>query len=268
MATLSSARRVWRKPPLIANPRLRWAIGLGAAIYLALAFGTMDINWTRVLDGLPRGQKFIAAFFPPDFVSRWDAIVDGIYESLWMTVTATVAGIAISIPVGLGAARNLAPLPVYYFCRGVLAVSRSFQEVILAIFFVKLFGFGPFAGFITLSVATIGFYGKLLAEDIEDMDPGQAEAVKATGAGWFQWLNYAVQPQVMPRMIGLGLYRLDINFRESAVVGIVGGGGIGATLNTAFDRYEFDSAAAILLIIIAIVMAVEYSSGYVRRWVQ
>ena len=92
--------------------------------------------------------------------------------------------------------------------------------------------------------------------------------MRATGASWFQWLNYAVQPQVMPRMIGLGLYRLDINFRESAVVGIVGGGGIGATLNTAFDRYEFDSAAAILLVIIAIVMVAEYTSGFIRKRVQ
>ena len=260
--------RRWRKPPFIKDSRLRWAIALGAAIYLALAFGTMDVNWGRVAEGLPRGAKFVAAFFPPDFITRWDEILDGIYESLWMTVTSTVIGIAISIPVGLGAAKNLAPRSVYLFCRGILAVSRSFQEVILAIFFVKLFGFGPFAGFVTLSIATVGFYGKLLAEDIEDMDPAQAEAVRATGASWFQWLNYAVQPQVMPRMIGLGLYRFDINFRESAVVGIVGGGGIGATLNTAFDRYEFESAAAILLIIIAIVMAVEYTSGYVRKWVQ
>jgi len=138
----------------------------------------------------------------------------------------------------------------------------------LAIFFVKLFGFGPFAGLVTLSLATIGFYGKLLAEDIEDIDPASTEAVRATGAGWLQWINYGVQPQVMPRMIGLALYRLDINFRESAVVGIVGAGGIGATLDTAFNRYEFDSAAAILLIIIGIVMLAEYSSGYVRRWVQ
>ena len=120
----------------------------------------------------------------------------------------------------------------------------------------------------TLSFATIGFYGKLLAEDIEDMDPAQAEAVRAAGSSWLQWINYGVQPQVMPRMIGLGLYRLDINFRESAVVGIVGGGGIGATLNTSFDRYEFDSSAAILLIIIGIVMLCEYASGYLRRWVQ
>jgi len=260
--------RAWKRPPFIRNSSLRWALILGVAIYLALAFGTMEINWTRAAEGVFRGKKFIAAFFPPDFSSRWDSIYEGIFESLWMTVTSTVIGIALSIPVGLGAARNLAYKPVYYFCRGILAVSRTFPEVILAIFFVKLFGFGPFAGFLALSVGTIGFYGKLLAEDIEDMDPVQAEAVKATGAGWLQWLNYAVQPQVMPRMIGLGMYRLDINFRESAVVGIVGGGGIGATLLTSFDRYEFDSAAAILLIIIGIVMMVEYSSGYIRRWVQ
>jgi len=83
-----------------------------------------------------------------------------------------------------------------------------------------------------------------------------------------QWINYGIQPQVMPRMLGLALYRLDINFRESAVVGIVGAGGIGATLDTAFNRYEFDSAAAILLIIIGLVMLMEYSSGFIRRWVQ
>jgi phosphonate transport system permease protein len=258
----------WRKQPMIADARLRWVLGVSIAVYLAAAMGTMEINWFRAWEGLPRGRQFVAAFFPPDIVSRWGEITDGILESIWMALTSTVVGIAVSIPVGLGAARNIAPPPIYFFCRAILSISRSFQEVILAIFFVKLFGFGPFAGFVTLSLGTIGFYGKLLAEDIEDMDPAQAEAVRATGAGWFQWLNYGVQPQVMPRMIGLGLYRLDINFRESAVVGIVGGGGIGATLNTAFDRYEFDSAAAILLIIIGIVLAVEYTSGIIRKRVQ
>lgn len=260
--------RTWKKPPLIRSAWLRWSLVVGAAVYLGLVFQTTPVNWTRVWEGLPRGVAFLSAFFPPDFVSRWDEISEGIAESLWMTVVSTVVGIALSIPVGIGAAKNIAPAPVYYFCRAVLAVSRSFQEVILAIFFVKLFGFGPFAGFVTLSFATIGFYGKLLAEDIEDMDAGQAEAVRASGASWLQWINYAVQPQVMPRMIGLGLYRFDINFRKSAVIGIVGGGGIGATLNTAFDRYEFDFAAAIIIIIIAIVMLCEYSSGYLRRWVQ
>lgn len=264
---LAPTRR-WRRPPLIKKPLLRWSLWLGAGIYLAIAFGTLDVNWTRVLDGIPRGEKFISGFFPPDFVTNLDEIISGLNESLWMTVTSTVIGIALSIPIGLGAAKNLSPAPVYYFCRSVLAVSRSFQEVIVAIFMVKLFGFGPFAGFLTLVIATIGFYGKLLAEDIEDMDPVQAEAIKATGAGWLQWINYAVQPQVMPRMIGLGLYRLDINFRESAVLGIVGAGGIGVVLNNAFDQYDYQTAASVLLIIIGIVMVVEYSSGYIRKKVQ
>lgn len=273
MTTISTRPRLqdprsWSKPSVVEDVRLRWLLGLAFAIYLAASFSSVDINWQRVWEGLPRGKQFITAFFPPDMFSRWGEISGGIQESIWMAFTSTVAGIALSIPIGLGAARNIAPLPVYYFCRAILSVSRSFQEVILAIFFVKLFGFGPFAGFVTLSLATIGFYGKLLAEDIEDMDPVQAEAIHATGASWLQWINYGVQPQVMPRMIGLGLYRLDINFRESAVVGIVGGGGIGATLNTAFDRYEFDSAAAILLIIIGIVLVVEYSSGIIRKKVQ
>lgn len=247
---------------------MRWALWFGAALYLAFSLGTLEINWARVAEGLPRGERFLSAFFPPDFTSRGAEMLDGIYESLWMTVTSTVIGVAISIPVGIGAARNLSPYPVYLACRALVALSRTFPEIILAIFFVKVFGFGPFAGFLALSVATVGFYAKLLAEDIEDMDPTQAEAVRATGGSWLQWLNYAVQPQVMPRMIGLGLYRFDINFRESAVVGIVGGGGIGATLLTSFDRYEFDTAAGILLVIIAIVMVVEYTSGWVRGRVQ
>ena len=268
MATANLSSRTWKPTPFISNPQLRWALWLGAAVYLALALGSMDINWSRVVEGLPRGVNFLLSFFPPDFITRSDAIVDGIFESLWMTVTATAVGVLISIPVSIGAARNLSPAPVYYFCRSIVALSRTFPEIILAIFFVKLFGFGPFAGFVTLSVATVGFYAKLLAEDIEDIDTSQAEAIRATGSTWLQWINYAIQPQVAPRSIGLAAYRFDINFRESAVVGIVGGGGIGATLLTAFDRYEFESAAAILLIIIAIVMAVEYSSGWMRRWVQ
>ncbi|HUF57088.1 MAG TPA: phosphonate ABC transporter, permease protein PhnE [Thermohalobaculum sp.] len=269
MTDAAAAPRRWKRPPvLIKDRRWRLAIYLGAAVYLVLAVASIEVNWLRVYEGLERGWRFIEGFLTPDFTSRWSDISRGLVESLTMTVTSTVVGILLSIPFGIGAARNLAPPVVYWVCRAVIAVSRSLQEIIIAILFVAMFGFGPFAGFLTLSFATIGFLAKLLAEDIEDIDEAQAEAVRATGASWLQLINYAIQPQVMPRLIGLSLYRLDINFRESAVIGIVGAGGIGATLNTAIDRYEFDSAGAILLIIIVIVMVAEYSSSYVRKWVQ
>lgn len=268
-ATAKAYPRRWRRSAtMIPDPRWRYGIYTVILVYMVLAIGSIDVNWARVWDGLDRGWRFVQGFLQPDFTSRWKDISNGMIESLTMTVTATVAGVLISMPIGIGAARNIAPRAVYYVCRGIIAVSRSLQEIIIAILLVAMFGFGPFAGFLTLSFATIGFLAKLLAEDIEDIDEAQAEAVRATGASWWQLVNYAVQPQVMPRLIGLTLYRFDINFRESAVIGIVGAGGIGATLNTAIDRYEYDSAGAILLIIIGVVMFAEYSSSYIRKWVQ
>ena len=264
----TSLPKSWAPPPFIKNRILRWGLMLGLVLYLYLSVGMLEVNWTRIYEGLDRGAKFVFGFMNPNFSGRWSDISEGIIESLMMTVTSTVIGIAISIPIGFGAASNLAPLPIYLFCRAIIALSRSFQEIIVAILFVAIFGFGPLAGVLTLSFASIGFLSKLLAEDIESMDKSQAEAVKATGSPWWQWINYGVQPQIMPRLIGLSLYRLDINFRESAVVGLVGAGGIGATLNTAFDRYEYDTAAAILILIIGIVMLSEYISGYIRAGVQ
>ncbi|MGM0543852.1 MAG: phosphonate ABC transporter, permease protein PhnE [Pseudomonadota bacterium] len=264
----AAQRGQWRRLPLIDSPRLRWGIVVAVVAYLVLALASVEVDWQRVAEGAGRALNFLGAFMQPDFISRYDDIVAGLLESLTMTLTSTVLGVLLAIPVGLGAARNISPLPVYFVCRTIISVSRTFQEVIIAILFVVMFGFGPLAGMITLAFATIGFMAKLLAEDIEDLDWRQVEAVRATGASWWQTMNHAIQPQVMPRLIGLSMYRLDINFRESSVIGIVGAGGIGATLNTSLSRYEYDTSAAILLIIIAIVLLCEYGSSHVRRWTQ
>ncbi len=240
----------------------------GILIYLALAISSVEVNWQRVAEGLERGWRFVQGFLAPDFISRWGDIQTGPDREPDHDVDLDRRRRAHLDPDRHRRRAQPGALARLLFCRAIIAVSRTFQEMIIAIFFVAMFGFGPFAGFLTLAFATIGFMGKLLAEDIEDIDEAQAEAIRATGASFAQLINYGVQPQVMPRLIGLSLYRLDINFRESAVIGIVGAGGIGATLNTAIDRYEYDSAGAVLLIIIGIVMLAEYSSSHVRKWVQ
>ena len=199
----------WRRPPtLIQSARWRWIIYGGALVYLVLAIGTVDVNWTRIAEGWERGMRFVGGFLQPDFTSRWRDISQGLIESLTMTLTSTVVGVAISIPIGIGAARNLAPRAVYMLCRGIIAVSRALQEIIIAIFFVAMFGFGPFAGFLTLSFATIGFIAKLLAEDIEDIDEAQAEAIRATGASWWQLVAFGVQ---------LAMYATPIIYPLSAI---------------------------------------------------
>ncbi|UCF67633.1 MAG: phosphonate ABC transporter, permease protein PhnE [Acidobacteriota bacterium] len=238
---------------------------MAALCYLLLACLTIDVDWTRAAQGLERGARFLAGFSRPDFLTRWSDISQGLLESLAMTAVATCIGVLISLPVAVGAARNVAPLPIYFSCRFVIVLSRSFHELIVAILFVVLVGFGPLAGVLTLSFASIGFIAKLLAEEIESIDRDQVEAIRSSGASWPQRMIFGVLPQVTPRLTGLTVYRLDINFRESAIIGVVGAGGIGATINTAFDRYEYDTAAAILLLIIAIVLAGEYGSGWLRQ---
>jgi len=170
----------------------------------------------------------------------------------------------ISLPVGLLAARNLMPVWVTWPARMCIALCRSFHPVIVAILFVKAVGFGALAGILALSVASIGFIGKLFAEAIEEISLKQVEAVRATGAPFMNVITYGVLPQVFSRFVGFATYQLDSNLRNSTMVGIVGAGGIGGTLFAAFQRFDYDFVCAILLCIIGMIMAGEVLAGWVR----
>ena len=263
MTSAATTPTTWRPPRMIDNPIARWGlIALGVA-YLIWSLGSLDIDVARVAKGLPRAADMIARMFPPDF-SRWQLMLRGIGESIEMAFVASLFGMVLAIPLGLCAAINLAPRPVYFAARTVVSLSRTFHEIIIAIFFVKIFGFGPLAGVLTLIVASTSFIAKMLAEDIENMRMGQIEAIRATGASFPKLLVYAVTPQVLPRYIGNSIYRLDANLRHSTVVGIVGAGGIGQTLAASFSRYDYDFSLAILLAIIALVFLGEFFSNWVR----
>jgi phosphonate transport system permease protein len=232
-------------------------------LYFLWSIGSLDIDWPRIAQGFDRAGNLFGRMFPPDF-SRWELLLKGIGESIQMAFAASFFGMALAIPVGLCAARNLAPRPVYLVARGIIVITRTFHEVIIAIIFVKIFGFGPLAGVLTLIVASLSFIAKMLAEDIENMTPGSMEAVRATGANFPKFLIYAITPQILPRYLGVSIYRLDANLRHSTVVGIVGAGGIGQVLQASFNRYDYDFSLAILLTIVALVFIGEFFSAWIR----
>jgi phosphonate transport system permease protein len=256
----------WKRPHFIPNPLLRYGLLAVAVVYLMYAFGTLEIDLQRVVRGIPRAAQIFSGAFPPDFTARGSLIVTGFIESIQITLLATAVGVLLSIPFGFMAARNITILPVYWLGRGIVIVARSLHPVVLGVLFVKAVGFGAFAGILTLIVYTLGFVGKLIAEAVEEIKYGQIEAIRSTGAGYFTILIYAVFPQIMPRLIGLTMYQLDINLRASTVIGLVGAGGIGSTLNSAFGRYDYGTASAILLVMIAIILVAETISGKLRRF--
>ncbi|KZM49383.1 phosphonate ABC transporter, permease protein PhnE [Labrenzia sp. OB1] len=261
---MTAVRNHWRKQPFIASPLLRYGLYAAVIAYVAVTVTTLPIDWTRASQGLERAGRIFGGAFPPSF-QRSGLLIDGFLESLKIALLATVGGVFLSIPIAFMAARNIAPLPIYYLGRGIIVVARSFHPVIVAIVFVKAVGFGPFAGVLTLVVYSIGFVAKLLAERIEEIDPGPVEAMKSAGAPFLSVLIYAVFPQIMQRQIGLGIYQLDSNLRASAVVGIVGAGGIGATLANAFGRYDYDFALAITMVIVGVILISEAVSGAIRK---
>jgi phosphonate transport system permease protein len=246
---------------------------MGPAVWLALAafvawnVWNLEVDAARVARGLARAGTVFGRAFPPDF-HRWELLLEGIVESLQMATLSTALGTALGIPVAIMAARNVAPLPVYAVGRGIVSLGRTFHEIIVAIILVKAVGFGPLAGMLTLTVNSLGFFSKLLAEQIEQIDRGQVEAVRATGAGRGAVLLYGVLPQVLPRIVGLTVYQWDIHLRQSTIIGIVGAGGIGTTLYNSFSRYDYDFTLAILLVIVAIVSLGEWVSAWARRRIQ
>jgi phosphonate ABC transporter permease subunit PhnE len=260
-------------PPLrrLAFPP-NWPVRIGLvlfAVYAVYAAATLDMTWTRFVDGFGHGGRFLSRMFPPSFApDKLVLLIDGMTESLQIAVLATVFGVALSLPLGFASARNLSPAPLAWSARTVIALFRSFHPVIVAILFVKAVGFGALAGVLALIVASMGFMSKLVGEAIEEMSMKQVESVRATGAPFLAVVIMGVLPQVMPRFIGFSAYQLDSNLRNSALVGLVGGGGIGATLFTAFQRFDFDFVLTIVLAIIAIVMVGEIVSGWTRRLFQ
>lgn len=241
--------------------RFGWLI---AILYSLYAANYLDVSWSRFVAGLGNGAAFIGEMFPVDF-SRWKLLVSNLLETVEIAVIASAFGVLLSLPIGLLAARNLMPTWVTWPFRIIIALCRSFHPVIFAILFVKAVGFGPLAGILTLIFASIGFIGKLFAEAIEEISLKPLEALRASGAPFSSVIIYAVLPQVLNRFIGFSSYQFDANLRNSTMVGIVGAGGIGGTLFAAFQRFDYDFLAAILISIIALVMISEYISGQIKK---
>jgi phosphonate transport system permease protein len=196
--------------------------------------------------------------------------VEKMVETIVLGMMATIFGIIFAIPVSFLAAKNLMSgssitMTLYYVTRTILTITRSIEPMIWAILAVTVVGLGPFAGIIALTVHSIAALGKLYSEAIESIDPGQIEAVQATGATRLQTISYAVVPQMIPPFVSFSIYRWDINVRMSTVIGLVGGGGIGFLLIQYIRLLDYRSAGIAVWFIAITVAILDYVSAEIRE---
>lgn len=195
-------------------------------------------------------------------------VIGATLETVQMALAGTFLALLVAFPLGFLAARNTTPhRSVYYAVRIVLNLVRTIPDLALGLLFVAAVGLGAFAGTLALAVHTATVLGKLLSESVENIDEGVVEAIRATGAGYGQILSFAVLPQILPDLISFTLYRLETNIRAASVLGLIGAGGIGYLMNTSFRTFQYQEAAAIVLVLIALVMLVDFLSSRLRAWV-
>lgn len=248
--------------PFASSP-LQKIIFLVLFIYLIYACSQLGFNYERFKVGIDNGAAFLGKLFPPKIVQPTE-LVQGMVESLQIALLASLVGIVIALPIGLLGARNLMPAWISWPSRIIVVFCRSLHPVIVAIIFVKAVGFGALAGILALAVASVGFIGKLITESIEEISLKQVEAVKASGASFLNVITYAVIPQIFARFIGFATYQFDSNLRNSTMVGIVGAGGIGGTLFSAFQRYDYNFVSAILITLVITIMIGEVLARVIR----
>ena len=197
-------------------------------------------------------------------------IVQGIYETLALAFLSTLIGAILAIPFAFLSARNLmtgnlVSTFIYIITRTALNIVRSIEALIMAIIFVIIVGLGPFPGMIALTIHTTAALGKLYSEVVEGIDPGPIEAIKATGANWFQIVRFAVIPQIVPAFTALTIYRWDINVRMSTIIGFVGGGGIGFFLYQWMVLQDFRAVGTAFVAIAVVVVVMDFFSARIRE---
>ncbi|MGU3499934.1 phosphonate ABC transporter, permease protein PhnE [Mycobacterium sp. C31M] len=229
------------------------------------SFVVLEINPLSLFTWVGPSLEVFTRMIPPNFDALGADLFVAAAQTVAIGVVATAIGVVLSIPVGILAARNIAPnATLYWLARGWILLVRAVPELILAVVFVAALGLGPIAGTCALSIGSIGFLAKLVADAVEEIDPGPLEAVRSVGGGWWKTLFSAVIPQSMPALIGSSLYLFDVNVRTSTILGIVGAGGIGFLLFESIRTLNFDVAGAIVLIIFVIVYSIERLSGWIR----
>lgn len=237
---------------------LRFALYLVFVLAIVQSVRTIDVIPEFLLDAPTQMADLLNRMWPISWGSFAGSIQKALIETLHMATLGTILAVIMAVPVGLLASEKLTRNKLLNFlARLILVSSRSINSLVWALLFIAVFGPGALAGTIAIAFRSIGFIGKLLGEALDDAQPGPIEALNATGASTGSIIGYGYWPQIRPAFWSIVLLRWDINVRESAVLGLVGAGGIGMALNSAMDLFQWDKVALILLLIFGIVIVAE-----------
>jgi phosphonate ABC transporter permease subunit PhnE len=248
-----------------AQRAMRSVFYVGALVALVWSLRSIEIIPEFLYDAPQQTVDLFVRMWPIDWAWYPKVVHAALIETLHTATLGTILAVAMASLVALMVARNITRSVVLNSIgRFILVATRSVHAMIWALFFVAVFGPGALAGTMAIAMHSIGFTGKFLSEAIEEAKPGPIDALIATGASPLAILLKGYWPQVKPAFLSISMFRWDINVRESAVLGLVGGGGLGMALDTALSNLYWDEAGLVLLVIFIVVMIAEVVTAWAR----
>jgi phosphonate transport system permease protein len=265
VTTSALEARTWRRfTP--AQRIARFAVYLAMVTAIVVSVRTVEVIPEFMLDAPEQMADLLKRMWPVAFAYYPKGVHEALVETLHIATLGTILAVVMAFPVGVMAAHNITPSrTLNYVARLLLVSSRSVNSLVWALLFVAVFGPGALAGTLAIAFRSIGFIGKLVGEAIEEANAGTVEALTAVGAPWVSVLTKGYWPQIEPAFWSVALFRWDINVRESAVLGLVGAGGIGMALDTAMNLFQWDRVAMVLVAIFAVVIVAEIVVTAIRK---
>lgn len=251
--------------PRRPRPIARWTLWGLVTLIVVLAFWSVDITWSRLADLPSELVRYGWLMFSSP---NWEKLPDALWQtwqSVQMAWVGTVLGILIATPLSLVAARGFGPAWLRAVLRFVFSTIRAVPEIIFAIIILSMTGLTPLTGALALAINGVGTLGKWGYEAVESVPPGPIEAARAAGGNTAEVLRWGVWPQATPVFLSFWLYRFEINVRSSAVLGLIGVGGIGDMLTTYTQYREWSTVGMLLIVVIVVTMAIDGVSGRIRR---
>ncbi|WNJ98925.1 phosphonate ABC transporter, permease protein PhnE [Thalassospiraceae bacterium LMO-JJ14] len=224
-----------------------------------------DTDWERI-GSVEKVWEATSRFIGIDFELFGTLMVPAL-ETLLIACLGTFFGLILCVPAAWFGAMNITPYkPVTYpLARLMMTLSRSIHEIVWALFFVAVVGLGAMAGVMAIAVRSVGFIAKMSAEAIEDIDHGPVEAIRAVGGSPLQIIIYAILPQVLPQIVSVVIFEWEINIRRSAILGLVGAGGLGLVFFRQMNTFNYHGVTTVILAILIIILLGEAVSYFIRR---
>ena len=275
MNTRNLKNREVSHPEQIFRPWTRqrsqlWFSVLAIFVLLAWSINRVDLSLggiVEIFEGWPETQNLLSRMVPPFIPSEdFTVITKAALDTFFIAFAGTALGLVLGIPLGLLSARNIMPFaPVRAFARAIVVFSRATPALVFALCFVRLYGIGVLAGLLAIGIHSIGMIGKLITDAAEEIDPGPREGVIATGAGSLQDLYTGIWSQMVPTVISISLYRLELDFRSAPILGWVGAGGIGLILRGYAGSLRYQELLGITILIVVLVVILEILSATTRH---